>query len=250
MTDLEWKEFADGCYAVGERDTYLITHTANVVRLTRWPTARQDDRTEHHVLRNAMILPGTALEYAKGLAASHESGWAHRRNPLAAGWLGLAGEQAQQYVHAERGYLADNGRDPFEEVAAARSEAGTPDDDVPRAPGGGPAQGCATCCRRGPITVTDAKELLTYDQAVALLPVKDRIHTLVQSPVAMLGADCDRSDILELLAGTDCREVAGPQAQASGHGLVAWRGTGQDRHPVFIETRRPGAEAAHPRPQI
>jgi hypothetical protein len=79
--------------------------------------------------------------------------------------------------------------------------------------------------------------LLTYDEAVALLPEGERIHTFLDSGIAILGADWDREQVLALLATTDRREVTGSAAQSMGHGLAAFR----DGEPVFIETRRDGA---------
>lgn len=76
--------------------------------------------------------------------------------------------------------------------------------------------------------------LLSYDEAVALLPDGDQIHTFLDGGIALIGADWDRADVLALLERTDRREVTGPAAQAMHHGLAAFRGG----VPVFIETRR------------
>ena len=81
--------------------------------------------------------------------------------------------------------------------------------------------------------MTDDVVLLSYDDAVALLPEGGRIHTILDSGIALLGADWDRDQVLDLLRTTDRREVTGPAAQAMGHGLAAFR----DGEPVFIETR-------------
>jgi hypothetical protein len=76
--------------------------------------------------------------------------------------------------------------------------------------------------------------LLSYDEAVALLPDGDRIHTFLDGGVALIGADWDRAEILHLLETSGRREVTGPSAQSFGHGLAAYR---QDGTPVFIKTR-------------
>jgi hypothetical protein len=76
--------------------------------------------------------------------------------------------------------------------------------------------------------------LLSYEEAVALLPDGDRIHTFLDSGIALIGADWDRADILSLLERTERREVTGPAAQSYGHGLAATR---EDGTPVFIKTR-------------
>jgi hypothetical protein len=79
----------------------------------------------------------------------------------------------------------------------------------------------------------DGVTLLTYGEAVALLPDGERIHTFLDAGV-LVGADWGRAKILRLLAATDRREVTGPAAQAAGHGLAAYR---EDGVPVFIRTR-------------
>jgi hypothetical protein len=76
--------------------------------------------------------------------------------------------------------------------------------------------------------------LLSYEEAVALLPDGDRIHTFVNPGGLLVGAHWDRADILDLLERTERREITGPSAQSFGHGLVAYRESGV---PVFIKTR-------------
>jgi hypothetical protein len=78
---------------------------------------------------------------------------------------------------------------------------------------------------------------LSYEEAVALLPDGDRIHTFLDAGI-LVGADWDRAEILRLLERTERREVTGPAAQSFGHGLAAYRG---DSVPVFIKTRAAAA---------
>lgn len=68
--------------------------------------------------------------------------------------------------------------------------------------------------------MADDKTVLTYDQAVALLPEGDEIHTF-RNPHGgvLIGADWSRARILEVLAAAPFIEVTGPQAQETGHGL-------------------------------
>ena len=81
----------------------------------------------------------------------------------------------------------------------------------------------------------DDIQLLGYDEAVALLPDGDSIHTFLDGGFVLIGADWDRADILTLLETTARREVTGDAAQGMGHGLAAYRADGK---PVFIETRK------------
>ena len=77
---------------------------------------------------------------------------------------------------------------------------------------------------------------LTYDEAVALLPDGDTVHTFMQAGPVLIGADWERAKILELLrlAGPEI-ELAGPAAQDTGHGMAAYDADGTA---VFIETRK------------
>ncbi len=76
--------------------------------------------------------------------------------------------------------------------------------------------------------------LLSYEEAVALLPDGDRIHTFLDASGTLIGANWDRARILDLLEETPRREITGPAAQSYGHGLAAMR---DDGVPVFIQTR-------------
>lgn len=80
--------------------------------------------------------------------------------------------------------------------------------------------------------MTNKIEILTEEQALAMLPDGDCIHTRVQAGFALLGADWNRKGILDLIGEGICK-VAGPMATASGHGLVVWDG----KKNVFIETK-------------
>jgi hypothetical protein len=102
---------------------------------------------------------------------------------------------------------------------------------APRQPGSTRAAGTD---RKAGTESDEEVRLLTYDEAVSLLPDRDQIHAILDGDVALLGADWDRAGILKLLATADQREVTGPQARAHGHGLAAWLGN----VPVFIETKQ------------
>ncbi len=65
--------------------------------------------------------------------------------------------------------------------------------------------------------------MLSYEDAVTMLPDGPQIHTFVNPGVGMVvGADWDRDEILELLK-TGKPELSGEQATRMGHGIVAWR---------------------------
>ena len=80
-------------------------------------------------------------------------------------------------------------------------------------------------------TPADDTRLLTYDEAVALLPGGDSIHTLFDGGFAFISEDWDRPRVLALLAATRRREAI-PRPD---HGLAAYMPvTG---HHILIETK-------------
>lgn len=88
---------------------------------------------------------------------------------------------------------------------------------------------------------TSDRVFLSYDDAVALLPDGEEIHTFVNPSNNMLvGADWSREHILELLK-TGAPELAGDAATSMGHGLVAFRVVDMEkevkRDPIFIATK-------------
>jgi hypothetical protein len=86
--------------------------------------------------------------------------------------------------------------------------------------------------------VSAAEEVVTlsYDDAVALLPGGEEVHTFLDGGVALIGADWDRDAVLALLRDGS-PELSGPAAAGIGHGIVAFR-NGDRRQPVFVATKR------------
>ena len=82
----------------------------------------------------------------------------------------------------------------------------------------------------------DERVFLNYDDAVAMLPDEDTVHTFVNAPFGLLGADWSREDILELLKSGK-PELSGKMATNMDHGIIAWRGGGKGEA-VFIETKK------------
>ena len=66
------------------------------------------------------------------------------------------------------------------------------------------------------------KRYITADEAIALLPEGEDIHTFIQSGIALLGADWSREDIIELIRKSDCLELTGTMARQSEHGLAIY----------------------------
>ena len=80
------------------------------------------------------------------------------------------------------------------------------------------------------------RERIPVEQAVAMLPEGDRIHTFRQAGPILVGADWPRSDIVDAFR-TQGVELAGEQATKMNHGLVFF----DEKGPVFVATRKEAA---------
>jgi hypothetical protein len=80
----------------------------------------------------------------------------------------------------------------------------------------------------------EERVVLTVEQAVAMLPDGDSIHTFLDG-VALIGADWSREEILEGFNTAESIELAGPTATSMGHGLVFLDNRGIW---VFVETKK------------
>ena len=79
----------------------------------------------------------------------------------------------------------------------------------------------------------DKRVFLTFEEAEALLPEGERIHTFRNAPGVFVGADWDRAAVLKVLrAGKP--ELTGPMATSMGHGMVVIDAHG----PLFIATKK------------
>ena len=75
---------------------------------------------------------------------------------------------------------------------------------------------------------------LTFDDAVAMLPDGDNIHTFRSGPFMLIGADWGREPLTEAIRKYGA-ELSGQMATNMDHGLVLI----DDRGPLFIETKKP-----------
>ena len=85
----------------------------------------------------------------------------------------------------------------------------------------------------------DERVLLTPEQAIAMLPEGDLVHTFRNPGGMMPGADWSRAAIEEEIRKAERRELAGGMAKATGHELVLFpKGAKYQRDLLFIATRR------------
>jgi hypothetical protein len=71
----------------------------------------------------------------------------------------------------------------------------------------------------GEVSMSDA-ELLSVDQALAMLPDGEYVHTFRNPGGMLLGAEWGRAEIEEAIRASDRRELAGELATRMKHGLV------------------------------
>jgi hypothetical protein len=76
----------------------------------------------------------------------------------------------------------------------------------------------------------DERVMLTPEEAIAMLPDSERIHTYRDAGLALVGANWDRADILDAIQNNPC-ELGGEHSQKAHHGLVIW----VDARPLFVQ---------------
>ena len=81
------------------------------------------------------------------------------------------------------------------------------------------------------------RRYITADEAINLLPDKNEIHTFINTPRTLLGADWSREDVIERLHTADKIEIAGEQARSMGHGLAVYDDSAKYQSDIlFVET--------------
>lgn len=83
----------------------------------------------------------------------------------------------------------------------------------------------------------EEKKLLTYEQAIAMLPDGESIHTLRNFYSGLIESDWDREKLLDAIK-TGQPQIGGYMSRKIGHGLVIFTGEEQ----LFIETKKNAPE--------
>lgn len=92
----------------------------------------------------------------------------------------------------------------------------------------------------------DGKKFLTIEEATALLPAGETIHTFYSVGMCLVGGDWDRADILQKLVEVDKIELAGDLARSMGHGLAVYKKGAKLIDVLFIETDKDKIDAFDP----
>lgn len=81
------------------------------------------------------------------------------------------------------------------------------------------------------------KRILTYEEAVSLLPAGETVHTFINMQFGLCGADWSRKDILDKLQKSEIIELTGEMARSMGHGMCAYNNDAKHQSDIlFIET--------------
>ena len=87
---------------------------------------------------------------------------------------------------------------------------------------------------------------LTEQQAIDLLPDGEQIHTFLNSPMALIGADWERSEIIDKIRKSDYREVTGDGARGLKHGLCLYNKDAKIIDLLFVETNMKKLDVLYP----
>lgn len=91
-----------------------------------------------------------------------------------------------------------------------------------------------------------SKVFLTAKQAIDLLPNEEQIHTFLNSPFALIGADWDRDEVVKKIETADFIEVSGNGARGLKHGLAVYNKNATALDVTFIETDMSKLDALYP----
>ena len=81
------------------------------------------------------------------------------------------------------------------------------------------------------------RRYITADEAIALLPEKEYIHTFYNTPHILCGADWDKQEVIDKLKAADKIEIAGEMARNMDHGLAVYNNDIKMQSEVlFVET--------------
>lgn len=87
---------------------------------------------------------------------------------------------------------------------------------------------------------------LTTQQATELLPEGEQVHTFVSSPMALVGADWDRDEVIDKIRRSDYREITGSTARGLNHGLAVYNQDATEMDVLFVETDMEKLDALYP----
>ena len=80
------------------------------------------------------------------------------------------------------------------------------------------------------------RRYLTVEEAISILPDGDSIHTIRDAAV-LIGADWGREAIIEEIQKSERREITGPGARGTGHGLALYPPNAKYNSDIlFVET--------------
>lgn len=88
---------------------------------------------------------------------------------------------------------------------------------------------------------------VTKEEAIALLPDGEDIHTILNPPGGMLlGADWSRAEALKELEAATVIKLSGEMARDMGQGLAFLRDLGKGKEWIFVATDKAKLEAFDP----
>ena len=92
------------------------------------------------------------------------------------------------------------------------------------------------------------KKFISAEEAIALIPTGDTVHTFYNAPFGLIGADWDRKDVIETLNKADnLIELTGEAARSLDHGICVYSKDCKDQNNIlFINTDREKLEAFDP----
>ena len=81
------------------------------------------------------------------------------------------------------------------------------------------------------------KRFITVQEAISLLPASENVHTFYNEPLALIGADWTKDEIIDEIRRADIIELTGEESRKLNHGIAIYKkGTKRQDEILFIET--------------
>jgi hypothetical protein len=81
--------------------------------------------------------------------------------------------------------------------------------------------------------------ILTADEAIAMLPEGDDVHTFTGKMPMLIGTDWSKEDVTDGLKKSLHIELSGEMACSLGHRVCFWEGPDNAGRWIFVETKYP-----------
>ena len=87
---------------------------------------------------------------------------------------------------------------------------------------------------------------ISEEEAIDLLPEGESVHTFMNAPFVLIGADWERDEVIQKIKNSGRKEIAGDGARGLNHGLALWNDGDCQMDVLFVETDMEKLDSRYP----